>query len=142
MPEPGKGKENWEESWANAFEEGFYDNLDGAEDEKKALIVETDAQGRQRVVGVATGAEAEKMIAEAQASGVEVHQNATQVEQLLEEQSGATDVPPEVYELLSTLIEFAHDLGQEWESRGNEMLPRAASVRTEVEYGHDDVEAR
>lgn len=140
MPEPVQGGADWEATWANAFEEGFYDNLDGAEAEKKALIVETDAQGRQKVVGVATGAEAEKMIAEAQASGVQVHQDAGQVEQLLEEQSGATDVPPEVYELLSALIEFAHDLGQEWESRESEMLPRAARVRAEVEYGHDEVE--
>lgn len=140
MPEPSRDKANWEENWANAFEEGFYDNLDGAEDEKKALIVETDAQGRTKVVGVATGAEAEKIIAEAQASGVEVRQNAAQVEQMLDEQEGATDVPPEVYELLSSLIEFAHDLGQEWSSRGQETLPRAAALRTEVEYGHDEVE--
>jgi type III secretion system FlhB-like substrate exporter len=138
MPESSK---NWEETWANAFEEGFYDNVDGAEDpDKKALLVETDAQGRSRVVGVATGAEAERMIAEAQASGVEVRQNAAQVEDLmLREQSTATDVPPEIYDLMSTLMSFAQELGQEWSARGSETLPRPGRLATEVEYSHEDI---
>jgi type III secretion system FlhB-like substrate exporter len=138
MPDPAKA--NWEESWANAFEEGFYDNVDGAEDaEKKALLVETDAQGRSKVVRVAHGAEAERIIAEAQASGVEVRQNAAQVENLLlEEQVGATDVPPEVYDLMSTIMEFAQELSQEWSGRSSETLPRAGRL-TEIEYSHEDI---
>lgn len=135
--------ENWEDNWANAFEEGFYDNLDGAEEEgseKKALLVETDAQGRTRVVGVAHGAEAERVIAEAQAGGVEVRQNAAQVEDLLlKEQTGATDVPPEIYELMSTIMSFAQDLSDEWSTRGSETLPRAGRIATELEFSHEDV---
>lgn len=134
MPNSG----GWEDDWANAFEEGFYDNLDGAE-EKKALLVETDAQGRTKVVGVAHGAEAERIVAEAQASGLEVRRNAEQVETLLQEQSGATDVPPEIYDLISTLMGFAQELSQEWASRGSDALPRAGRISTEIEYSHEDV---
>jgi type III secretion system FlhB-like substrate exporter len=141
MPEPGERKSNWEETWAEAFEEGFYDNVDGAEDpDRKALIVETDAQGRTRVVGVAEGAEAERLIAEAEASGLEVHRNASQVEELLQEQSGATDVPAEIYELMSTVMDFARELSEEWVGREAEILPRAGRVGREIEFSHEDVE--
>lgn len=142
MSTPSDHKAAWEETWAQSFEEGFYDNVDGAEDpEKKALIVETDARGRSKVVGVATGAEAERLIADAQAGGVEVRQNAAQVESLMQEQSGATDVPPEIYELMSTIIGFAQELGQEWVTRGQETLPRARMGRDgEIEFSHEDLE--
>lgn len=143
MPDHGERKVNWEDTWANAFEEGFYDNVDGAEDpDKKALIVETDAQGRTKVVGVAHGAEAERLIAEAEASGVEVRRNASQVEDLLQEQSGATDVPAEIYELMSTVMDFARELSEEWVNRGSDLLPRAGRVGREVEFSHEDVAPR
>ena len=109
MSTPEKDPTPWHENWAEAFGGGFYDNLDGAE-EKKALLVETDAKGRTKVVGVATGAEAEELIASAQARGMEVRQDASQVEELSEAGSApasATDVPPEIYDLMSTVIEFA-----------------------------------
>lgn len=138
---PDGSKKNWEDNWANAFEEGFYDNVDGAEEEKRALIVETDAQGRTRVVGEATGEEAERLIAKAQASGVEVRQNAAQLEQLMQqEQEGGEEVPPEIYDLMATIIGFAQELSQEWSSRGEEALPRAGRVGREIEYSHEDVE--
>lgn len=148
MPEGNDGqakadrKGNWQETWAQSFEEGFYDNLDGAEDEaeRKALIVKRDAQGREKVVGVATGAEAERIIAEAQATGVEVRQNAAQVESLLQEQGAATDVPAEIYELMSVVIDFAQELSQEWTARASDSLPRAGTVATEIEYSHEAIE--
>lgn len=136
---PDSGKAGWEENWANAFEEGFYDNLDGAEEEKTALLVETDARGRTKVVGVAHGEEAERIIADAQASGLEVRQNAEQLEHLLEEQSGATDVPAEIYNLIETLMGFAQELSQEWNHRGSDLLPRPGRVATEIEYSHEAV---
>jgi type III secretion system FlhB-like substrate exporter len=141
MPD-GDGKANWQETWAQSFEEGFYDNVDGAEQEseKKALVVKRDAQGRERVVGVATGAEAERIIAEAERSGVEVRQNAAQVESLLEEGHGATDVPAEIYELMSVVIDFAQELSQEWSVRGSDSLPRPGTVATELEFSHEDLE--
>jgi type III secretion system FlhB-like substrate exporter len=133
-------KANWEDTWANAFEEGFYDNVDGAEDEKKALLLEKDAQGRTRVVGVAHGEEAQRVIAEAQASGVEVHQNAAQVQRLLEEEIGtSTDVPPEIYDLMSTMMGFAQELSLEWSARGAEALPRPGRLVTELEFSHEDI---
>lgn len=137
---PKERPESWEETWANAFEEGFYDNLDGAQDPKTALVLETDAQGRQKVVGVATGADAERLIAEAEASGVEIRRDADQVEHLLQEQSGATDVPAEIYALMSTLLEFATELSQEWAQRDQECLPRAAPGSRDIEYGHEAIE--
>lgn len=147
MPDPQEGETSWEDTWANAFEEGFYDNVDGAEDpDKRALIVETDAQGRTRVVGVAEGAEAERLIAEAEASGVEVRRNVSQVESLLREQGsekgGATDVPPEVYDLMSTVMEFARELSEEWTHRGSDILPRAQRPGRELEFSHEDIEPR
>ena len=130
---------NWQENWQSAFEEGYYDNVDGAEDEKKALIVKTDAKGQTKVVGMATGAEAEKIIAEAQASGVEVRRDAAQVEHLMQEQSGATDVPAEVYELMSTIIGFAQELSQEWVSQRSESIGQPFKLATEIEYTLEDV---
>lgn len=143
MSTPESPKEPWHENWAEAFEGGFYDNLDGAE-EKKALLVETDAQGRTKVVGVATGVEAEQLIASAQASGMEVRRDAAQVEELSDPgstaPSSATDVPPEIYDLMSTVIEFAKELTQEWVARdGHQPVPRPA-VATELEFSHEDLE--
>ena len=145
MSTPKPSGEPWHENWADAFEGGFYDNLDGAE-EKKALLVETDAQGRTKVVGVATGAEAEKLIAEAQASGLEVRQDATRVEQLEETSASglesATDVPPEIYDLMATVIHFAQEMTQEWVVRdGAQPVPRP-SISGEIEFSHEDVEGR
>lgn len=145
MSTPEKDPTPWHENWAEAFGGGFYDNLDGAE-EKKALLVETDAQGRTKVVGVATGAEAEELIASAHARGLEVRQDASQVEELSEAGSGsesalasATDVPPEIYDLMSTVIEFAKELTQEWVARdGHQPIPRP-SATTEIEFSHDDL---
>ncbi len=145
MSTPKKSGEPWHENWADAFEGGFYDNLDGAE-EKKALLVETDAKGRTKVVGVATGAEAEKLIADAAASGLEIRQDAAQVEQLEENTTAglesATDVPPEIYDLMATVIHFAQELTQEWVVRdGAQPVPRPSSS-TELEFSHEDVEGR
>jgi type III secretion system FlhB-like substrate exporter len=147
---PDDRKSNWQESWAQSFEEGFYDNLDGVEDDKKAVLVELDAQGRSKVVGVATGAEAEKVIAEAERKGVQVRRDAAHVESLIgQEESGAPDVPNEIYELMSAVIGFAQDLSQEWVSRSSDSLPRAGALSgeepqggrpTSIEYSHEDVQ--
>lgn len=138
MPESRDVTEGWEESWAQSFEEGFYDNLDGAE-EKQALLVEVDAQGNSKVVGVAKGAEAEKLIDEAKQNEIAVYQDAAGVESLLQGVERSTDVPGEVYELISAMIGFAQDLDSEWCAQ---KLPAAVASlpgSLEVEFGHEDI---
>lgn len=127
--------------WTDAWQEAFEDGLDGDEQapgKKKAVAIATDEDGNTRVIRTATGVEAEKMIAEAQASGMEVRSNASEVEGLLEEQSGATDVPAQVYELMSAVIGFAQELDQEWKLQNSEELP-APSAATEFEFTVDDL---
>lgn len=135
-------KKNWIENWESSFEEGFFDSDDGAPEagpEKHALAVRTDAQGKTKVVGMATGSDAERMIAEANASGVKVQQDAAQVERLMHEQSGATGVPTEVYQLMSTVIGFVQELSEEWKSRDVEDLGGSPPLATEIEYTMEDV---
>ena len=135
-------KKNWVDNWQNSFDEGFYDSDDGVPEEqgeKKAFMVRTDTQGQTKVVGMATGVDAERMIAEAKAGGVKVQQDAAQVERLMQEQSGATGVPTEVYQLMSTVIGFVQELSEEWRGRDVEDLGPPPGLATEIEYGLEDV---
>ncbi len=135
-------KKSWIENWESSFEEGFYDSDDGRPEdgaEKRAFAVRTDAQGNTKVVGMATGADAEAMIAEAKVSGVKVQQDAAQVERLMHEQSGATGVPTEVYQLMSTVIGFVQELSEEWKSRHVEDLGGTPPLATEIEFTMEDV---
>lgn len=137
-------KPKWHEAWQDAFEEGFDDEGESLTHpaERKAIAVRRNEDGSTTVVKTATGAEAMKMIAEAEASGMAVESNADQVESLMAEQNGATDVPPEVYQLMSVVVSFAQELCAEWVSSQKESLleddetPRLA---TEIEYTMDDI---
>lgn len=137
-------KPKWQDAWAEAFEEGF--DEEKAERlthpmEKKAVAVRRNEDGTTEIVKTGTGAEAMKMIAEAEAAGLSVEQNAGQVENLMNEQNGATDVPPEIYQLMSSVIEFAQELSSEWKNRHNESLvDEVPQLATEIEYTMDDVE--
>ena len=86
--------------------------------------------------------EAERLIAEAQSHGLTVEKDHDRVEQLMSEQTGATDVPPEVYQLMTAVIEFAQELNAEWESRYDDILSEDEDLgaASEVEYTMDDVE--
>jgi len=132
-------KPKWHEAWQEAFEDGF--DEDQAERlthpmEKKAVAVRRNEDGTTEVLKTASGAEAEKMIAEAQAHGVSVEKDADHVEELMQEQNGATDVPPEIYQIMSMVIDFAQELRVEWRNRNDEDL---SSSPTEIEYTMDDV---
>lgn len=129
-------KPKWTEAWQEAFEEGVAE--DGQRGQKKAVAITTDEDGNTRVIRTASGAEAEKMIAQAQAKGMEVRTSAAEVEGLLEEQSGATDVPAAVYELMSAVIGFAQELDQEWKLENSEELP-PPTASTEFEFTIDDL---
>ena len=86
---------------------------------KRAVIMGRDAAGQARVVGIVEGAEAEAVIAKAQASGVEVRKDAAQIDRLLSQGGEATGapesrVPAEIYELMATIIGFAQELNEQW----------------------------
>lgn len=139
-------KPKWHEAWQDAFDEGFEEGEPVTHPaERKAIAVRKNADGTTTVVKTASGAEAEKMIADAQSRGMEVESNAEHVESLMAEQHGATDVPPEVYQLMSVVIEFAQELCQEWKSSRNESLLEEEGaplqLATEIEYTMDDVDS-
>jgi type III secretion system FlhB-like substrate exporter len=137
-------KPKWHDAWQEAFEDGFDEDAERLTHpaEKKAVAIRRNEDGSTEVVRTASGAEAIKMIAEAEAQGLAIEQNSTQVEELMAEQNGATDVPPEIYALMSSVIDFARELTEEWKCRHDEDLlgqPKLVSA-TEIEYTMDDVE--
>lgn len=91
------------------------------QDALKAVVVETTADGRSRVVASKEGAEAEELIAKARSSGVEVRKDAKEVDQLLRRESGDSNIPPEIYELMSTIITFAQELNDQWTDGSREI---------------------
>lgn len=103
-------------SWQEAVERG--------ERERKAVAYETGPDGRTRVKAIGTGAAADEIIARAQESGVEVRRNAEQVEELLRAEGEEHSIPPEIYELMATVINFAQELNEQWLRR--EFAPPAA----------------
>ena len=80
------------------------------EDVKKAVILRDN-----QVVGVLEGAQAEEAIAQAEAAGLEVRQDAEEVKKLINPTAGNSRVPEELYLLMSTIIEFAQELDEQWE---------------------------
>lgn len=138
-------KPKWHEAWQDAFDEGFEEGEALTHPaERKAIAVRKNADGTTTVVKTASGAEAEQMIARAQAQGMEVESNAEHVESLMAEQNGATDVPPEIYHLMSAVIGFAQELCQEWRSSKSDSLleddESPLRLAGEIEYTMDDVE--
>lgn len=134
-------KPKWHEAWQDAFEDGFEEGERlNHPMEKKAVAVRRHEDGTTEVVKVAKGAEALKMIAEAEAQGMAVESDASQVERIMADQNGATDVPPEIYRLMSTVIDFARELTVEWRHRYDDLLEPPTVSATEIEYTMDDVE--
>lgn len=138
-------KPKWQDAWQNAFEEGFDQNQGERIQhplEKKAVAVRHKADGSTEIVKTATGVEAMKMIAEAEAAGLSVSEDQNQVEDLMAEQNGATDVPPEVYQLMSAVIGFAQELNHEWQLRNEENLlePSPQSLTDALEYTVDEID--
>ena len=130
-------KPKWHDAWQESFQEGFAEDSE----EKMAVQVEAAPDGTTRIVKTAKGAEAHKMVAQAKAAGLDVLEDAAGVEQLMEEESGATDVPPEIYALMSAVIDFAQDLDAEWKASLEEdsLLDEEPSLATEIEFTVDDV---
>lgn len=137
-------KPRWTEAWQEAFDDGFDgDEEQVASSEKKAVAIRRNPDGTTEIVKVAKGAEALKLIAEAEAQGLAVETDTEQVEELMAEQHGATDVPPEVYQLMSAVIDFARELSAEYANRHKDSLDddeEEIHLATEIEYTMEDVE--
>lgn len=88
--------------------------VDGEPQEKMAVALKTGPDGRTRVVAAGTGAEAEKIIASARAAGVEVRQDADEVQELIASEGDESSVPPQIYELMATVVNFAQELNEQW----------------------------
>lgn len=73
-------KPKWHEAWQDAFDDGFEEAGEPLTHpmERKAVAVRRKEDGSTEIVKTATGAEAEKMIAQARAQGLGVHKNAEQ----------------------------------------------------------------
>ena len=131
-------KPKWHEAWQESFDvESAAENAqeETKPKQKKAIAIRRKKDGTTEILKTATGAEAEQMIAEAEAKGMSVERNASQVESLMTEQNGSTDVPPEIYQLMSAVIDFAQELSAEWRSRNDEsLLEEELPLATEIEY--------
>lgn len=138
-------KPKWHEAWQDAFEDGFdEDEVTPVQHplEKKAIAVRRNKDGSTEIVKTASGAEALQMIAQAEAQGISVEKDSDRVESLMAEQNGATDVPPEIYQIMSVVIDFAQELCQEWKSSKNEsLLEPGPKLMSEMEYTMDDVDS-
>jgi type III secretion system FlhB-like substrate exporter len=83
---------------------------------KRAVAVRYAADGEMEIVGIAEGADAEAMIARAQEGGIEVRQDKEQVDELFRSGQSPSRVPPEVYELMSVIVQFAQEINDAWVS--------------------------
>ncbi|MCA9793525.1 MAG: EscU/YscU/HrcU family type III secretion system export apparatus switch protein [Candidatus Eremiobacteraeota bacterium] len=91
------------------------ETVEPQDQEKVAVAYKQMPDGSTRVVAAGTGVEAEKIIAQAQASGVQVRRNEDEVEQLLRsENEQGSNVPPEIYELMAVVINFAQEVNEQW----------------------------
>ncbi len=99
------------------FKPSWQEAMDRGERERKAVAYEIGPDGKRRVKAIGTGAAADEIIARAQESGVEVRRNAEQVEELLRQEGEDHSIPPEIYELMATVINFAQELNEQWLQR-------------------------
>lgn len=90
---------------------------------KRAVAVRYGPNGEVEIVGVAEGADADVLIAQAQAGGVEVRQDKEQVDELFRSGQSPSRVPPEVYELMSIVVQFAQEMNDAWAAGSGEAPP-------------------
>lgn len=81
---------------------------------KRAVAVRYGPDGEVEILGIAEGADAEAMIARAQEGGVDVRQDKEQVDDLFRSGQSPSRVPPEVYELMSVIVQFAQEINDAW----------------------------
>lgn len=81
---------------------------------KRAVAVRYGPDGEVEIVGIAEGADAEAMIARAQEGGIEVREDKEQVDDLFRSGQSPSRVPPEVYELMSVIVQFAQEINDAW----------------------------
>lgn len=81
---------------------------------KWAVAMRMGADGRPKVVAAGQGAQAEAIVAKAQASGVDVRQDAEMVNELLQSEPEGARIDSRIYELMTTIVNFAQELDQAW----------------------------
>ncbi len=85
---------------------------------KWAVAMRMGADGRPKVVAAGQGAEAEAIIAKAQQSGVEVRKDAEMVDELLQAETEGARIDSRIYELMTTIVNFAQELNDAWVAQG------------------------
>lgn len=86
---------------------------------KWAVAMRMGADGRPKVVAAGQGAAAEEIVAKAQASGVEVRQDAEMVNELLQAETEGAHIDSRIYELMTSIVNFAQELNDAWVAQGN-----------------------
>lgn len=119
------------------------------EELKRAAAISVSEDGEVKVIASAVGHKAEEMISKASEAGIPVRKDAEEIKKLLEEQGDRSNVPPEIYELMAAVIDFAQELNEAraapWEY--DEEIPEESegeaeeySEEDEEEYSEDDEE--
>ncbi|MEW6277554.1 MAG: EscU/YscU/HrcU family type III secretion system export apparatus switch protein [Candidatus Eremiobacterota bacterium] len=85
-----------------------------------AVALRLGQDGRPRVVAAGQGAVADEIVARAEAAGVEVRHDPETVHELLQAEGEGTRIDPEIYELMTTVINFAQELNDAWIQPGVE----------------------
>ncbi len=110
------------------------------EELKRAAAISVSEDGEVKVIASAVGQKAEEMISKASEAGIPVRKDAEEIKKLLEEQGDRSNVPPEIYELMAAVIDFAQELNEAraapWEY--DEEIPE--EPEGEEEYSEDDEE--
>lgn len=79
---------------------------------KWAVAMRMGADGRPKVVAAGQGAEAEAIVARAQAAGVDVRRDAEMVNELLQAETEGAKIDSRIYELMTTIVNFAQELNE------------------------------
>ncbi len=111
------------------------------EELKRAAAISVSEDGEVKVIASAVGQKAEEMISKASEAGIPVRKDAEEIKKLLEEQGDRSNVPPEIYELMAAVIDFAQELNEAraapWEY--DEEIPEEPEGEEE-EYSEDEEE--
>lgn len=92
--------------WTDIAQEG--------DEPRMAVAYQRDSEGRLRVVAAGQGSAAEQIIEQAEQAGVPIGRDPERVRRLLQAEGEGSRIPPEVYELMSTVVTFAQELNETW----------------------------
>ena len=109
--------------------------------EERAVAVRETADGELEVVKVARGLEAQKMIKLAQKQGISVQSDAEKAAELAASHPGS-DLPDELYLVMSTVLGFCQELDSEYEKSAAKDSSTAESVGKSLsDFGTEAIES-